>query len=302
MRKKEMGKNTQALLCALVILCVLFSVYLDDRGPIISYGSAAGKSAAAIRLLPVYSYLEKARTDDFAIDCANADMGYIAAAANCADSVRIRITSSAGAERIYIVPDTGEVAYYPLSDGNGVYTITLLKKSGNDPDNYRYESIMSETCEADLFDEFQPFLRPSTYVRFTGHSDCVNAAAELCAGESDDNVKIARIRQFVCTKLNYDDTIVDEETQTYIRDPDVILTRGTGVCLDYAVLTAAMLRSQGIPAKVVYGSVVGTEGLHAWNMVYTTGGWIRVDTTFEDSGLDRIMISNDENYSAEGWY
>ena len=161
---------------------------------------------------------------------------------------------------------------------------------------------MSASCEADLYDEFQPFLRPSTYVRFTGHSECVNAAAQLCTGESDDNVKIAGIRQFVCEKLSYDDTAVDEETQSYIRDPDEILSRGTGVCLDYAVLTAAMLRSQGIPAKVVYGSVVGTEGLHAWNMVYTTGGWIRVDTTFEDSGMDKSMISNDENYHAAGWY
>ena len=51
------------------------------------------------------------------------------------------------------------------------------------------------------------------------------------------------------------------------------LRTGRGICFDYASLTAAMLRSQNIPARLEIG--YSGDVYHAWISVYTEEtGWI----------------------------
>ncbi len=298
---------------ALCALCVLLSLFIGGTGPI-SIGNAPAApaqdaeelravSAAAIRYMPVFSDLDSTAADrTFAIDMANADQGFVAVKARSEENVKIKILSESGAERVYNVPNIGTVAYYPLSDGDGSYTVQLLQGVVGERTDL-YERVLESTGRARLLDEFQPYIRPSTYVWFSGHARCVSEAAALCAGVTDDDEKIERIRGFVIDTLRYDAALAEREDLSFIRDPDVILARGTGVCLDYAVLTAAMLRSQGIPAKVVYGEVSSAEGLHAWNMAYTaSAGWQRLDTTFADQGAEQSFIDDDANYTDKGWY
>ena len=303
MRRKKRHAVVSGLI-ALFVLCVLYfegSTSIDVLGG----RGQREKSAAAVRYLPVYSYLAPAETNDsFAIDASHGGEGYIAVTAKSDEEVRVKIIPASGTERAYLVPPTGEIAYYPLSDGSGLYSIQLMKKVKDSTNTELYERVMEGSCDAALFDELQPFLRPSTYVWFTGYSNCVNAAAKLCTGESNDDRKIELIKNYVAGKLDYDERLAENGDQTYIRDPDEILSRKTATCLDYAVLTAAMLRSQGIPAKVVYGNVnQGTTIFHAWNMVYTSSrGWFRVDVTYADHGIVDTFISDDGNYADAGWY
>lgn len=300
------NENRNAILCALIVLCVLCALYLHASAPgaISELAPRREKAAAALRYMPVYSNLETASANEsFAIDTAHGGEGYVAVTAKSERGIKLRIISGRGTEIVYNVPRTGEPAFYPLSDGSGSYTIRLMRKLSDDPDDPNYERVMEKSCEAALFDEFQPFLRPSTYVWFTGYSNCVNEAAALCAGESDDDGKIGKIKNFVIEQLRYDETLAEDEEQGFIRDPDAILARGTGICLDYAVLTAAMLRSQGIPAKVVYGRVSGVDSIHAWNMVYSSSrGWFRVDTTSSDNAASDSFIADSGNYTDQGWY
>ena len=306
MRKKNRNQNGTAIvsgLIALVVLCTLcFGAVAPDSAKI---GSPQEKSAAAMRYLPVYTYLGTAETDEsFLMDTAHGGEGYIAVTAKSLEPVKVRLIAPDGTERIYNVPGTGLVAYYPLSDGNGTYRIQILRRIEDSTSENMYEHVLQGSVEAILYDEFQPYLRPSTYVWFTGYSNCVSAAAELCAGISNDDRKIERIRNFVCEKLTYDETLSETEDQSFIRDPDVILDRGTGTCLDYSVLMAAMLRSQGIPTQVVYGSVnLIADNYHAWNMVYTSSrGWFRIDTTSQDNGIADSFIADDGNYTEVGRY
>ena len=299
------NSKRNAIISGLVALFVLCSLYLQSAASLAVFGGGREKSAAAVRYLPVYSYLTPAETNDsFAIDAAHGGEGYIALTAKSEEEVRVKIIHDSGAERVYLVPRTGEVAYYPLSDGSGHYAIQIMKKVKDSTNAELYERAMEGACDAALFDEFQPFLRPSTYVWFTGYSNCVNAAAKLCTGESNDDRKIELVKSYVAGELDYDDTLAENGDQTYIRDPDEILARKTATCLDYAVVTAAMLRSQGIPAKVVYGNVEqGTTVFHAWNMVYTSSrGWFRVDVTYADHGIVDSFIADDSNYTDAGWY
>ena len=298
--------NRAALPCALIVLCILCALYLGATAPIAFPSKAAqpDKAAAALRYMPVYSALQAAETDEtFEIDTAHGGEGYIAVTAKSTRRIKLQVISERGSEIVYNVPNTGEVSYYPLSDGSGNYTLRLMRKITEDPKDTSYARVLQKSFTAELFDEFQPFLRPSTYVWFTGYSVCVNEAAALCAGLSDDDEKIERINSFVIERLYYDETLDEGEEQGFIRDPDAILAAGRGQCLDYAVLAAAMLRSQGIPAKVVYGPVTGVEGIHAWNMVYSSSlGWFRLDPSSADSGITGSFIADDGMYRDEGWY
>ena len=302
---KKPQDNKSAVLSALVALCVLCSLYFGAGGTGGTLGSGREKGAAAVRYLPVYSYLGTSERDEsYLMDTTHGGEGYVAVTAKSAEQVRAKLVCPDGTEIVYNVPNTGLVAYYPLSGGNGTYSIQLLRRIESDTSDNLYERVLEGTCEALLFDEFQPFLRPSTYVWFTGYSNCVNAAAKLCSGVSSDDKKIELIKNYVCETMVYDESLAEREDQGFIRDPDEILARGSGTCLDYAVLAAAMLRSQGIPTKVVYGDVgQASEGTHAWNMVYSSArGWFRIDLSFADDGILESYIADDGNYSDKGWY
>ena len=101
----------------------------------------------------------------------------------------------------------------------------------------------------------------------------------------------------------------------YLSDPDSTMSTGKGICFDYAVLAAAMLRSQGIPTKMVFGYVAPNGIYHAWNMFYTkeTGWvtvsfsvnketWTRLDLTFSANGADSAFIGNGTNYADVYYY
>jgi transglutaminase-like putative cysteine protease len=77
--------------------------------------------------------------------------------------------------------------------------------------------------------------------------------------------------------------------------------QGAGDCGGHSFLLAALCRSVGIPARVVWGCLYtphqdGAFGQHAWNEVYMgAAGWIPLDTTasevdYVDSGHLRIGV------------
>lgn len=64
-----------------------------------------------------------------------------------------------------------------------------------------------------------------------------------------------------------------------------------GDCSEFAVLTAAMCRAVGIPARVVVGVAYVNEfeghkgfGGHAWTQAYVGGKWIGLDASFKGGG------------------
>lgn len=302
----NLKRDGNAIVGGLVALCVLLALYLNTA----SSESALGlflpreRAVSAMRYLPVYSYLGTAETNEvFLMDTTHGAEGYVAVTAKSEEPVKIRLIAPGGLERVYNVPHTGLVSYYPLSDGRGTYGIQLLKKADASEGENMYVQVLQGSCEAMLFDEFQPFLRPSSYVWFTGYSDCVAEAARICSGQSSDDRKIERIKDYICDNLSYDELLAESDDQSFIRDPDAILSRKSGTCLDYSVLAAAMLRSQGIPTKVVYGEMNGAQGLHAWNMVYTSSrGWFRLDLSSQDNGIAESYVADERNYTDSGWY
>lgn len=66
-----------------------------------------------------------------------------------------------------------------------------------------------------------------------------------------------------------------------LRDANEILKTKEGVCRDYAILTATLMRSVGIPTRVVSGLIFedGAFYYHAWVEAFTGAAWVPFDST-----------------------
>jgi transglutaminase-like putative cysteine protease len=179
----------------------------------------------------------------------------------------------------------------------------------------KYTPQWSESREAELEDEFAPFLRPSQMVNYTADSQCVEKAWEVTKTCQSDVEIAGNIYRYLVENLSYDQAKAASVQAGYLPDPDATLAEGKGICFDYAALAAAMLRSQGIPCQLITGYVGGEELYHAWNRFYVKEkGWItaeisasardwkRVDITFASQGVSDKELEKDAEYTTRYTY
>lgn len=209
--------------------------------------------------------------------------------------------------------DATEWEVFPLSDENGKYQITVLENvSGN-----KYAVVLSQSVNVKLTDEFAPFLRPNQYVDYSDAPKTVARAAKLTKDVTDPIKKVEKVYNYVIKNFTYDKEKARTVKSGYLPDLDKVYKEKKGICFDYASLMTAMLRSQGVPCKLVVG--YAGETYHAWINVYVEGeGWVdgviffngssweRMDPTFASSAKQskEIMkyIGDGENYTAKYFY
>ncbi len=67
-----------------------------------------------------------------------------------------------------------------------------------------------------------------------------------------------------------------------------------GDCTEHSVLTTALCRAAGIPARcaigLVYAQPLGGFGPHMWTEVFVNGRWVALDATFNQSQVDATHI------------
>lgn len=186
----------------------------------------------------------------------------------------------------------------------------------------------------------------SPKVDFENAPKTVAKAAELTKNCKTDAEKITAIFNYVANNISYDNqesarriaVVIEKNAGTYVNEsepsssdlePDNILTSRKGVCQHYAILMAAMLRSLGIPCKVVSGDVYTGERIkgynddnpgwmgHAWVSVspdtkgldmtrlgagHDEDGWIRLDPTWGNNPTSRAKAAIDKNHKSDYAY
>jgi hypothetical protein len=225
------------------------------------------------------------RTHKAEIDYSNASDGYIMVRFLENDISAVRVLIAHPDNTIYqyhlTAPDKWDV--FPLSGGNGRYIIGVFEQvTGN-----KYTSVAGVNFIAVLSDGFSPFLRPNQFVNFSENSKVVAKAAEIVYNSSSVIESVERIYNFVIENIEYDFELAETVQSGYVPDVDLVLERGKGICFDYAALMTAMLRSRGIPTKLVIGYV--GELRHAWISVYSEEiGWI--DNIIQYEGIDWRLL------------
>lgn len=244
------------------------------------------------------------------MDLSGTEKGYVAVSAIGDARMKFRVEMG---EKIYDydLPSDGTPTVYPLQSGDGSYILRALTNTVGT----KYAEAYSVETQVQLEDEFQPFLRPSQYVDYSEDSSCVKIAAELAAKEPDALGVVDAVFEYICSNVTYDKEKAAGIKKGYLPSPDETLSSGKGICFDYASLAAAMLRSQGIPTKMVFGNVQPNDLYHAWNMFYTdesgwvtvgyeveSNSWSRLDLTFSANGGDTEFIGDGTNYADMYYY
>lgn len=224
------------------------------------------------------------------INTSNKDHGYLI------------FTYTGDAEKIIlqiVQPDNNRYTYpinnhepqvISLVSGNGSYKIDVLENTGNNT----YVTADSKTIEVQLVNEFEPFLYPNQYVKYTPDSNCTTLAKTLSEHANTDLTYVKHVYDYVVTDITYDTELAKNIGTNYIPNPDNTLLSKKGICFDYASLMTAMLRSQSIPTKLEVG-YAGTA-YHAWISVYLDEiGWINNIIQFDGknwSFMDPTLAAN----------
>ena len=177
------------------------------------------------------------------LDISNQDQGYMTASSDSGDSrMNIQLTSPSDVLYSYFL-EPEEQAVIPFSEGSGDYSITCYQQV----DGSQYAALYAETLTVKLQNEFLPFLYPNQYVDFSVKSEACTLAQSLVKDGMNDVEILKAFYTYVTEHITYDYDKADSVEAGYLPDVDETLQSGTGICFDYAALTAAMLRSQDIP-------------------------------------------------------
>ena len=227
------------------------------------------------------------------IDASHANDGYVCAAKKSDARLKFQVTQG-DATYNYDMPNDGTPAVVPINLGDGSYRFRIMQNT----EGSNYVEVDCVEQDVKLTSEFAPFLMPNLFCTYTESSQCVAKARELAKGCASEADAFKAVCTFITGNVVYDNEKAKKLANGtgYIPNPDDTLKTKKGICFDYASLGAAMLRSLGIPTKIVTGYVSPGDLYHAWIMVYVDGEWqtgefsvskdtwSRVDLTFAASG------------------
>lgn len=205
-------------------------------------------------------------------------------------------------------------ASFPLSSGNGAYSISVCENISDT----KYSVVFATTLNFDKIDEFGPYLHPNQYVNYNEKTKTVTKGAELAKGCTSKLEVVTSVYEYITENIKYDYDKADTVKSGYVPDVDTILESNIGICLDYAAVMTAMLRTQSIPTRLEVGYTGADMVYHAWISVYIEDiGWLNgiiqfngkqwtlVDPTFGASMGDKKLkkyIGEGSNYSIKYIY
>jgi hypothetical protein len=100
--------------------------------------------------------------------------------------------------------------------------------------------------------------------------------------------KATRIEKWVFQNVN------EKNFKTGFAPSSEVARNLAGDCTEHSVLTAAMCRAAGVPARVAVGLIyvrdLGGFGYHMWNEVYVNRRWVALDSTVDQQDVDAVHI------------
>ena len=285
---KSMNKATR-IICAVLAIVLVLGVSL----PLLAQAGVIPHKETVQSGVTVY------KNSKATVDASNLALGFVSVSYTGGKDVRIKVqvTKTGGTTYTYNLNNKGTAETYPLTEGDGSYTVKVFENTRGT----KYAQAYSCPLELKLTSPFSPFLYPNQYVNFSDKSKVVDKAAELTKGMTTDLDKVTAIFHYVINNITYDYELAATVPSGYLPQVDKILESGTGICFDYAAVMASMLRSQNIPCKLIVG-YAGTV-YHAWINVYIDGvGWVdhliyfngedwsMMDPTFVSNGKDNPAV------------
>jgi hypothetical protein len=172
---------------------------------------------------------------------------------------------------------------------------------------YRDYNLAASGTKKDI-----PSALVNNYTRSTRYWPTDGAVADAAKSVVKPDAKVAdnveAVYHYVIDKLTYN----NDKIKFNVRQgaAKALANPSNAVCLEYADLMIAMLRSQGIPARMVVGyayagslkaSPAVADSLHSWVEAYVPGiGWMTVDPTWGEK-FDDFGRSDLDHYAFATW-
>ena len=276
-----MGTGTgraRLLICAVLVLAVCAAVLI-----------------AAVGLkLPEASGTVVKRGGKLTVDCSNSSEGYVMVKGN-QSSRRLKVQVAVSRDKLnYDLNGDGAYEVYPLQFGNGKYQVSLYKNvSGK-----KYSKEGSVKLSVQMEDELSCFLYPNQYVCYDENTPCVVYAQEMCKDMTDKGEIYKAVCTYVLQNFVYDyiKSVSVQSMSQQMPDIDYCWNNRMGICQDLSAMTCAMLRSQGIPARLMIGTV-GANTYHAWVVAVVNG-----EERFFDPTAELAASNKNETYTTERYY
>ncbi len=238
--------------------------------------------------------------DEALFDTSSADQGVITVSYPAADA-KVKVMVQMDDEKVFYNLDNNQVTV-PLTFGNGDYQIAVLENiSGT-----QYKIVDETTANVKMASPVVPFLTNTQTVNWENTNMMKAIVSSIVDENMSDQEKVQAVYNYVVDNFSYDYDKISTLDSTYVPNIDDFLMDGSGICYDYSALFAGMLRSQGIPVKLVKGYRSGIDVYHAWNEVYVDGEWIIVDTTTDSilkaSGMFTMLEQDSRLYTSVHTY
>lgn len=215
--------------------------------------------------------------------------------------VKIRISKD-GTSYTY---DATSFNHFPLQLGNGTYQIVIFEHVYGG----KYRLVEQKTVNYAPENPERVYLQSVQNIEWNDTMKAVIKAAELTKDAKTDEEKIIAIYDYITQNIAYDNEKAQTVQSGYIPSVEDTFEMQKGICYDYATLFAAMMRSVGIPTKLLMGQKEDIDVYHAWNEVYLkdTQQWITVDTTYDAALIqggqkDVEMIKDAAGFKVEKQY
>lgn len=270
MGKFTYKKTVYLLISALTILAVFTGCGAEGRSAsMISAVENASFEEMSLELINEAPGIAEERNENAVIDYSNISDGYVMVQYLKDTDKKIKAQVHGTEETYSYTLEPQKWTAFPLSEGNCDYRVSVFENvSGS-----KYAQVLSCTFSVELSDEFGPFLRPNQYVNYAEAPNTVATAKKLTEGMTETLDMVQAVYDFVTGTLRYDRELALNVTSGYVPNLDEDLAKKSGICFDYASLMTGMLRSRGVPCKMVFGYVDDTY--HAWISVWVKGeGWI----------------------------
>ena len=229
-----------------------------------------------------------AANDKAAVNASNVSLGYfgVCYTGDC-DTVKI-IVQQGEKKNIYDLAREkyGEYVFLPFHAGNGEYEVSVWERLYG----ITYKPVLQKSMDVKMDDESIPFLYPSLTVDFSKDSLATCMAEDIAQTVTSDIGFVKAVYKWVAEGIEYDYELEEavKAGKVYRSVVDDVMVSRKGICIDYATVMASMLRSRGIPAKVVVGSVMrGNKVLfpnHTWVSAYVGSWgkmrWVDIDPTY----------------------
>ncbi len=241
------------------------------------------------------------------INTDHTEEGYVSVKFDTGSDKKIKLLISGGDTKYYYNLSNGE-AYvnFPLQMGNGKYSAVIYENTSGT----KYRKLTSKSFTVELKNKNSVYLNSIQEIDYDDEDGAVLMAEKLATeavaakrtktgnalAELTDKEIIDLYYKFVVQNIQYDYEKINGLAYNYLPDNDITIVTEAGICYDYSSLLASMLRSQGVPTKLVKGYTSWTTVYHAWNEIYLAAEdrWVIVDTTY-----DSYLYLRNRNYSLE---